>query len=832
MKTFKRILFVVVIILVLSILASFLYLRKIQKQAIPDYSSDIHVKGLSSEVEVFRDKFGIPHIYADNEADLYKVTGYIMAQERMWQMDLLRRVTTGRLSEIFGETMVKADLTMRALQIPAKSKLVLEKTDSTILDALRNFAAGVNQYIETNQDKLAPEFVLLGYKPEPWEIEHSVNMVGYMGWDLRHGWNEDLLLSGLAAKLDSAHFCTIVPDMKNQPTSVYPNFKLQQKALNESLLSSIENLDDLGIEVFNASNSWAVSGKKSETGQPLLANDMHLGLNAPGIWMQIHQVIRDKLNVTGVALPGQPLVVCGHNDSIAWGMTNVAVDNLDLYQEKINETQDKYFFNGEWKPLRIEKFSIKTKEGNTHEKTLRFTHRGPLVSEIKEVKDKQLSMRWSGSDYSNEIRGVYLLNRAKNWIDFRDAASSFSAVSQNIVYADVNDNIGLQCSAGIPIRKGDGFLVHSGETDEYDWKGYVPFNELPFEYNPPRGYVSSANNKTVPEDYPYFISHWFSMPYRIGRIREMLEAKEKLSVADFEVMQSDCQSKLVETYLGKFVKALEDGQLTGETELKVLDLLHRWDGRMERESAATTVFETLFKNLIRNMVSDELDPELTKQVMRNQTMSENLLVSSLSSKIPVWFDNIKTEKKETFEDLLVESFKTTVTDLAQKLGKNPTDWQWQKVHTLTLNHAMGKIKMLNLLFGLNSKTFGMPGSSHTVCPYSYSFNAPYQADHGASQRHIFDVGGWDYSETVIPTGTSGIPGSPNYCDQTDLYINNKYHTDYFTEQKVQNSAVTKMKFLPKYAKSGQDLTKKNKKNSLKNSISFPDKAAKRAQKRS
>jgi penicillin amidase len=213
-------------------------------------------------------------------------------------------------------------------------------------------------------------------------------------------------------------------------------------------------------------------------------------------------------------------------------------------------------------------------------------------------------------------------------------------------------------------------------------------------------------------------------------------------------------------------------------------------------------------------------------------MSENLLVSSLSSKIPVWFDNIRTEKKETFEDLLVESFKTTVTDLTQKLGKNPTDWQWQKVHTLTLNHAMGKIKMLNLLFGLNSKTFGMPGSSHTVCPYSYSFNAPYQADHGASQRHIFDVGGWDYSETVIPTGTSGIPGSPNYCDQTDLYINNKYHTDYFTEQKVQNSAVTKMKFLPKYAKSGQDLTKKNKKNSLKNPISFPDKAAKRAQKRS
>ncbi len=832
MKKFKRIVLAVVVLLVVVILAAFLYLHKIKTQAIPDYSADINIKGLTAEVDVYRDKYGIPHIYAENEADLYKVTGYIMAQERLWQMDLLRRVTTGRLSEIFGEAMVRTDLTMRALQIPAKSKMVIEKTDPAILDALRNFADGVNQYIENHLDKLPPEFIVLGYKPEPWEVEHSFNMVGYMGWDLRNGWSEDILMSGLAAQLDSVHFCTILPDMKNQPKPIYPDFKLQQKALQESLLSSIENLDKLGISVFNASNNWAVSGKKSETGMPLLANDMHLGLNAPGIWMQMHQVVQGKLNVTGVALPGQPMVICGHNDSIAWGMTNVEVDNVDFYQEKINETQDKYFFNGEWKPLRIEKVSIKTKEGNIYEKTLRFTHRGPLVSEIKEIKDKQLSMRWSGFDFSNEVRAVYLLDRAQNWNQFRDAASTFGAVSQNIVYADNRGNIGLQCSAGIPIRKGDGFSIYSGETAEYDWTGYVPFNELPNELNPERGYVSSANNKTAPDDYPYYISHSFVMPYRIGRIRDMLEAKEKLSVADFEDMQSDRQSKLVETYLGKFVAALEKGQLNGETELKALSLLRSWDGKMERESAATTIFETLFINLIRNMVADELDGDLTKKVLGDQTISQNLLASALRSKIPVWFDNIKTEKKETFDDLLVESFKNSVTALTEKLGKNPADWQWQKVHTLTLNHPMGKVKMLNLLFGLNSKTFGVPGSSHTVCPYSYSFNDPYKADHGASQRHIFDVGGWDYSETVIPTGTSGVPGSPNYCDQTELYVNNQYHSDYFTEEKVQNSAVTKMKFWPKYADSSQELNKKNKKNGLKNMISSPDKATKKAQKKS
>lgn len=719
-----------------------------------------------------------------------------MAQERLWQMDLLRRVTTGRLSEIFGKDMVKTDEIMRALQMTAKSRMIIEKTDHAVLEALKNFATGVNFYIDSHKDKLPPEFIILGYKPEHWEIEHSFNMVGYMGWDLMHGWTEDLLLTGLAAKLDSLHFCTIVPDMKNQPKPVFPDFQLQQKKLSSITLSALDKLDGLGAEVFNASNNWAVSGKKSETGMPLLANDMHLSLNAPGIWMQIHQEIPGKLNVTGVALPGQPMVISGHNDSIAWGMTNVAVDNLDFYQEKINESQDKYFFNGEWKPLKIEKTSIKTKEGEVFERTLRYSHRGPLVSEIKEIKDKQLSMRWSGFDYSNEVRAVYLLNRAKNWIDFRDAVSTFKSASQNIVYADVKGNIGLQCSAGIPIRKGDGFSIYSGETAEFDWTGYVPFEELPYEYNPERGYVSSANNKTAPADYPYYISRWFSMPTRIERIREMLEAKEKLNVADFQAIQSDCKSKLGEAYLDRFVQVLGSSGLKEETELKALSLLRDWDGKLERESPAATIFETLFMNLIRDMISDELDADLTTKVLGNKTMGLNLVASALRSNTTVWFDNIKTEKKETFEDILLVSFKTTVKNLTEKLGKNPADWQWQKVHTLTILHPMGKLKILDLVFGMNTRTYGVPGSFHTVGPYSYSFNNPYSADHGASQRHVFDLADWDRSATVIPTGTSGIPGSPYYCDQTELYTNNQYHSDYFSEEKVKLSSVTSMKFLP------------------------------------
>lgn len=796
MKIYKRIILAVILLLLVGLLAGFLFIRNIRKQAIPDYSANLKLNGLTAEVQVLRDKFGIPHIYAQNEADLYKATGFVMAQERLWQMDLLRHVTTGRLSEIFGESMVKADYVMRTLQIPAKSRMVMEKTEPEILEALKNFAWGVNQYIETHQKNLPPEFVILGYKPEQWEIEHSINMVGYMGWDLRHGWSEDMLLTGLAAQVDSTHFRQIAPDMKNHPFSVFPDFKQQLKALQSVKLSAIDQISDLGLEVFNASNNWAVSGKKSVTGMPLLANDMHLALNAPGIWMQMHQVVPGKLNVTGVALPGQPMIVCGHNDSIAWGMTNVAVDNLDFYQEKINKEQDKYFFNGEWKPLKIEILKIKTKEGHVYERTLRSTHRGPLISELKGITDRQLSMRWSGLDYSNEVRGVYLLDRAKNWNDLRNAATNFVAVSQNIVYADVKGNIGLQCSAGIPIRKGDGFSIYSGETSEYDWTGYVPFDELPNEYNPERGYVSSANNKTVSENYPYYISRWFSMPYRIQRIRQLLEAKEKLSIGDFQQIQSDHQSQIAVAYLDKFVKALESKNLTDKTELKALGILRKWDSQMERESTATTIFETLYMNLIRNMVSDELDEQLIKDVMGNQTLCENLIATSLRSENPVWFDNIKTKEKETFEDILALSLKNTVADLTKKLGNNPDKWKWQKVHTLTLMHPMGKVKMLDILFGLNSKTYGVPGGSYTVCPYSWSFNDAYLADHGPSQRHVFDVASWDRSETIIPTGTSGIPGSPYYCDQTKMYMNNQYHSDFFAKEKVEQAAVTRMKFMP------------------------------------
>ncbi len=793
MKIVKRILLVIAILIVLLLIAGLFFLNNLKTSAIPNYNKNLQIKGLTAEVTVLRDSFAIPHIYAENEEDLCRAVGFVMAQDRLWQMDLLRRVTQGRLSEILGKDQKNTDLLMRALRIQEKSEKILSQLNPEIIRQLEVFSESVNYYIENYP--LPPEFKILGYKPEPWKPVHSINLIGYMSWDLTSGWGIESLLHQLKNELSEEKIQDLIPDLEKHKTAIFPNFNSSQIDINNTLLSATENLKKLGIEVFQGSNNWAVAGKKSRTGKPLLANDMHLGLFAPGIWYQIHQNVAGKLNVTGLAIPGQPYIIAGHNDSIAWGMTNVMVDDLDFYAETLNDDSTKYRLDGTWKNLKIKNEIIKTKEGDEIAVTLRFTHRGPIVNQLKSS-TTPISIHWIGNEMSNEIRSIYLLNRAKNWSDFRSAVSTFKAVSQNIVYADVNGNIGLQTSAGVPIRAGNGIDIYPGETSKYDWTGLVPFEELPYEFNPERGYVSSANNKTVPEDYPYYISRWFVLPNRIDRIREMLEEKEKLGIEDFKKMHSDVKSKKAERMVPEFLPALQTISNWSETQSAALKLLKNWDFVMSRESQAASVFEILYRKTIENLIKDDVSPEHFKALMGQKMLIENLMLNVLPEKNSAWIDDKSTPETETFNDIVIRSFKETVSDLTAQFGENPDTWDWGKLHTFTIKHPLGVVPVLDKLLGLNRGPFAVPGSFHTVCPYSYSYNNLYKANHGASHRHIFDISNWNNSETVIPTGTSGIPSSDFYLDQTELYINNRYHADPFSKSEVEKTTRFKTKLLP------------------------------------
>jgi penicillin G amidase len=794
MKIIRKILTWLALLLVVLALGALVFLYFLKRSGLPDYAENVKLNGLSGEVTIYRDSLAIPHVYAKNEADLYRAVGFVMAQDRLWQMDLLRRVTMGRLSEIFGADMVETDLLLRSLRIPEKSARLLENIDPDVKTALDAFSDGINQYISNNQ--LPPEFRILGYKPEPWKPEYSINLIGYMAWDLSSGWGEEMLLYQLQKFISREQLNDLIPDLKKQTTPVVRDFEASGKLISETFRNAELQLESIGAVIFSGSNNWAVSPQKSSTGQALLANDMHLGLAIPGIWYQMHQVAEGKLNVTGVVLPGAPLVICGHNDSIAWGMTNVMVDDLDFYRETLNSDSTRYYYDNGWHDLKICEETIKIKGGGEKKLKLRYTHRGPIINRFNNIQGDAISFHWLGNELSNEMLAVYRLDRAHNWSDFRDAVKTFISVSQNIVYADVRGNIGLQTSAGIPLREGTGITIYPGDTSRYDWKGIVPFEQLPFEFNPSRGYVSSANNKTVPDSYPYYISHWFAQPFRIDRIREMLEEKEKLSPEDFMKMQADSKSKLVSWILPQFLESLQQNKFEDKIHQKALEILEKWDGQLTVESPAAAIFDILYRRVFENLIKDDLPGDLFKKVMGNRDLLENMLKNILPAKTPEWIDDKSTPQKETFSDIVVRAFKETTTELDSLAGNNPDEWAWGRIHTFMLEHPMGSVKILDKLLNLNRGPFPVQGSFHTVCPYSYSFNNLYKANNGASERHVFNTGNWDASKTVIPTGESGIPASPYYCNQTKLYIQNRYHNDNFTKEAVKKAVKFEMKLIP------------------------------------
>ncbi|MBN1789550.1 MAG: penicillin acylase family protein [Bacteroidales bacterium] len=799
MKIVKRILSGLLILVILAAVAGFAFIRHMGHRALPDYNHDLPLKGLHAPVEVYRDNYAIPHIYADDEHDLYLAVGYIMAEDRLWQMDMLRHVTEGRLSEILGKSFVDTDLLLRALRFQEKSEKILAQTEPSTREALDAFAEGVNQYMENNKRKLPPEFGILRYKPEKWEPCHSLNMVGYMAWDLKAGWSE-IILSALQKSIDSVRYQQLLPDLLRSQPAVFPGkkTKISTSVLLPDMMLKLATLKDIGADVLEASNNWAVSGSKSTTGMPLLANDMHLSLSAPGIWYQMHQVVKGKYNVTGLGLPCTPLIICGHNDSIAWGMTNTYVDNLDFYEEIVNpQDSGQYRYNGEWRDFDIRKVLIRTSAGEEIEKTLRFSHRGPVVSSFKKIPDRVVTMHWAGDEMSDEFRTIMLLNRADNWNDFTSALKTFQSISQNVVYADRKGNIGLYCAAGVPLRKRDiPFGVLPGDTDEYDWKGYVPFEELPYLFNPVNGYVASANNRTAAPDYPYHIGSWYQPPDRFERIVELLSAKEILSVEDFKSIQLDQKSKMADRYMPYILSALGGMKDMNPVESKAYEILKNWDHSMAAQNAAAAIFETLYTEFVRCIFSDELGSELygsysgVSSLYRNAT--DQLLISRRNSE---WFDDVSTlQSIENFNDRVACAFSKAVSFIATTQGNNPETWQWGNMHHLVLAHPMATVKVLDKVFKLKRGPFAVGGSFHTVSPFSYDNNKPFEVNHGSSHRHIYDLSNWDNSLTVIPTGNSGIPASKHYCDQTELYLNGQYHADYFSKEKVAENAVYKMKF--------------------------------------
>jgi penicillin amidase len=476
--------------------------------------------------------------------------------------------------------------------------------------------------------------------------------------------------------------------------------------------------------------------------------------------------------------------VAGHNERIAWGMTNLMVDDIDLFAEKLNpDNKNQYYFNGEWKNMKVRSEIIKIKGGKSDTLSLSFTHRGPVVSGMRDVTDVTLTMRWSGYDPSDELKAVYKINRAGSWDEFRNAISSFGSVSQNFIYADIDGNIGLNTGGGIPVRKGYGSIIRDGSTGEFDWKGYVPFSQLPSSLNPENGYVSSANNKTVSNDYPYYISFRFYPPYRIGRIRQMLDEKQSYGIEDFKRMITDQHSAYAALLTPHILRLMDRKSTMTPAEAASLDLLAGWDYDMNAGLVAPTIFEFFRKEFSKNLLSDELG-DLYKQLP--SSINDNYIYKILTTAPDEWVDDINTPSKETLDDVILKSFSACIATLSKSYGTDVSKWTWGSIHKFTLEHPLGTVKLLDKLFGFNSDTYDVGGSNHTVCPYTYGDG--FKVTDGASERHIFNTADWDQSLTVIPTGASGVPASEFYLSQTKTYVEGKFYKDAFSEGAVKGAA--------------------------------------------
>ncbi len=584
-KILRVVLIVLLIVILVTPLAGWLWLRR----SLPQVNGKVTVAGLSGAVEIVRDRNGIPYIYGKTDHDAFFALGYVHAQDRLWQMELQRRIGAGRLSEVLGDATIETDQFLRTLGVYRAAEAAWPALAPEAQSALQAYADGVNAFLAEGHP-LPPEFVILGFKPEPWQPADSLVWAKMMSWNLGDTYGDDLLRGQMTAALGPERAAQLMPGYPAGAPIILPPDAMAAE------LRKVDNVlrETLGLgDESNGSNNWVVNGTRTASGKPLLANDPHLGAQIPAIWY-LAGIQGDKLHAVGATLPGLPAVVIGHNDEIAWGVTNLGPDVQDLYMERVNpENPNQVEVNGQWADMTVIPSEIKVKGA---EKPInwaaRATRHGPLISDVTAERGHALALRWPALDPGDTTMNAFLaINYARNWDDFTAAMRDYIGPSQNFVFADRAGNIGYFGPGRIPVRaKGDGTTPVPGWTDAYAWTGWIPFEQLPHAYNPADGYVVTANNKVVPDDYPYFITTDWAPPYRAERIVELLTAKKGLTPDDYVRIQGDQISAQARELLPFMLGVAPE---TPE-QMQALAMLKAWDGVISPDSGAAAIYEAWY----------------------------------------------------------------------------------------------------------------------------------------------------------------------------------------------------------------------------------------------
>ncbi len=752
---------------------------------LPPTRGTLTLSGLSAPVTVYRDSWGVPHIFAQNAEDLMLAQGYIQASDRLWQMEMERRTGHGRLSEILGDATLKTDRFLRNLGVSQAAQRDLDIMDPTTRAYLEAYTRGVNAYIDAHQGNLPLEFTILGVKPEPWQPVDSLVWGKMMAWDLGGNWDTELLRARIVALLGEEAVKTLLPSYLNDAPLIVPD---RVKAYRDLGAPDVAGIDAslapflAGVKDGLGSNDWVVSGTKTASGRPLLADDPHLSIRLPSIWWEVG-LHGGGFDVGGASLVGVPGVIIGHNNRIAWGVTNVNPDVQDLYIEHVrglDGDKPEYEYQGQWLPMDVRQEVIKVK--GKPDDTLRVvsTRHGPLLNYVVSGLDQPLAFQWTATREPNELfRSMASIDRAQNFDEFRDALRTFAAPSQNFVYADVDGNIGYQMPGLVPIRaKGNGTLPAPGWTGEYEWQGYIPFDELPVVVNPPQGYIATANNKVVDDSYRYFISADWSMPYRAERINETLAAGQKLTVDDMKALHADTTS----LFNRKLAQALGKLQPKGWLQEQAMGVVRDWDGRADIDSAGQAIVEAAYVELLGQVFGKALPSSIYDDYLAQSSMHHMAVDRLLDDPQNTWWDDKATPERETRDTILAKAFGLAVDNLGKRFGDVPTEWKWGRLHTATFQHlplGQSGIAPLEALF--NRGPIAARGTGTTVDAAAFNYHQPYALSSLSSYRQIIDLSNLENSVSMHTTGESGQLLSPHYSDMITPWQNVQYHPMRYSE---------------------------------------------------
>ncbi len=753
----------------------------------PQVDGSAQVDGLQAPVTVIRDSWGIPHIYASSAHDLFFTQGYVHAQDRFWQMEFWRRVGSGRLSEVLGESALENDRFIRTIGWHRTAEAELELLDDETLSVLESYADGVNAYVSAHRGSLGLEFIVLGltgtrFQPEPWTPLNTITWAKVMAWDLSGNRSSELLRAHIAARLGTPAIDEFMPAYREQDPVIVPH-PLTEASLHSVPGAAVEPFT-LGGTEYLGSNSWVLAGDRTETGAPLLANDPHLGIQMPSIWYEIglhcEPVGPDcPYDVVGASFASTPGVIIGHNAQIAWGVTNLGPDVQDLFIERLNpQNPDQYEYRGAWQDIDIVREEIQV-AGREEPVVIdvRQTHHGPIINDVGAGTEEDwsfgwqpLALSWTGLQPGTLMRSVLLLNRANNWEEFREALSYWDAPSQNFVYADIEGNIGYQAPGRIPIRaSGDGTAPVPGWTGEYEWVDTVPLDALPRAFNPPEGYIVTANNAVVGEDYPYLLTRDWSPGYRASRIIELIEARSSLSVEDVQGIQADNVPLWAREVL-PFVTSIP----TDQPELaEAVALLGDWDGHAVRESPGAALFEAFRIQLIDATFGDELGEDL---LAKARPALVTVLLNILPEPASPWFDDVMTSQVEIRDQILLRSLREAVQELAATQGSNMGKWRWGDLHTASFeNQSLGQCGFGPIEAIFNRGPYPIDGSLATVNQADYDMDEPFAVRTIASYRQIVDLGDLTRSVSMHTTGQSGHPFHRHYDDMIAPWRDVEHH---------------------------------------------------------